>query len=164
MRFFVLLLAVALLLGFGGCAPAQGDYFSPFQGEFTARIEGEWHAVAFEAVLFASAPDGEGAREMTVTFYAPDSLSGTVLHRDAAGGITLGTQGLFLPLSGKAAQGYGALFALFPTAGAVQSITREGENTRLTGEGFSLLFAPDGTPLAAENTVARVEIKDWEMR
>lgn len=157
----ILLLCVLLLGGFGACAPEKGDYFAPFRGQFEATLAGEWQSMLFEAQLVASAPDERGAREMTLTFYAPQTLSGTVLTQDAAGTLTLSVDGLTLPLAPAAAQGYGALFALFPTAGEVQSVTKENGNTRLDGMSFSLLFAPDGTPLAAENATARVEIREF---
>ena len=160
MRIKVLLFCVLLLMGTCACAPSQEDFFAPFQGEFSARLVGEWQAIAFEAELAASAPV-EGTRVMTLTFYAPSSLCGTVLTRDNTGALTLAAGELSLPLTSAAAAGYGALFDLFPTTGTVQSITREGENTRLTGEGFSLLFSPDGTPLSAENGAARVQVSEF---
>ena len=162
LRPLILLLTVTLLLALGGCTPENGDYFAPLQGDFSARIKGEWQALAFEAELSASAPDGQGERVMTLTFYAPSSLSGTVLKKEASGALTLTSEDITLPLTAQAARGYGALFALFPTTGTVRDVTREGENTRLTGEGFSLLFAPDGTPLAAENDTASVRIERFE--
>ena len=157
----LLLCAAMLLLGFAACAPQKGDYFAPFRGQFEAELAGEWQSMAFEAHLAASAPDARGARVMTLTFYAPSSLSGTVLTKDAAGVLTLSADGVSLSLSGAAAAGYGALLTLFPTAGEIQSITEENGNIRLDGSGFSLLFAADGTPLAAENGTARVEIREF---
>ncbi len=158
-RFFAL--CAALLLILGGCAPKKGDYFAPFRGGFAARLIGEWQSVGFEAQLAASAPDESGARVMTLTFYAPSTLSGTVLTRDAAGVLSLAVDGLSLPLSPTAAAGYGALFDLFPTTGEIHTVTQENGNTRLDGAGFSLLFASDGTPLAAENAVARAQVKEF---
>lgn len=157
-------LLVALVLILSGCAPESGDYFAPFRGNFTARLEGEWRGVDFEAQLVADAPDASGARVMTLTFYAPSTLSGTVLSKDAAGALTLAVDGISLPLSPTAAAGYGVLFELFPTAGEVCSITQENGNIRLDGDGFSLLFASDGTPLVAESSTARVEVKEWKAR
>ena len=159
----ILLLCAACLLLFFGCTPEKGDFFAPFQEGFEATLAGEWQSMAFEAHLAATVPDERGAREMTLTFYAPSSLSGTVLKKDSQGALTLSVGELSLPLSSAAAS-YGALFELFPTAGEVQRITQENGNTRLDGAGFSLLFAPDGTPLAAENATARVEVKEWGMR
>ena len=158
MRIKILLLCLALLLALAGCAPSQTDFFAPFQVAFSERIEGEWQEILFEAELSASTPAEDGTRVMTLTFYAPSTLCGTVLSKDATGQITLRAGELSLPLSGAAAKGYGALFALFPTAGEVRSVTKENGNTRLTGAGFSLLFSPDGTPLAAETDTARVQI------
>jgi hypothetical protein len=162
LRIGILLLCVLVLIGSCGCAPTQADFFAPFRGAFVARIAGEWHAVAFEGELSASAPAEDGTREMTLTFYAPSLLCGTVLTKDTQGVLTLTVDDVSLPLSPTAAEGYGALFALFPTTGEIHTITRENGNTRLVGVGFSLLFAADGTPLAAENAAARVEITAWE--
>ncbi len=160
----LLLCALLSLLSLASCAPEKGDYFAPFRGQFEATLVGEWQSMSFEAHLTATAPDERGAREMTLIFYAPKSLAGTVLAQDAAGSLTVSVDGLSLPLSATAAQGYGSLFALFPIEGEVREITQENGNTRLDGMGFSLLFAPDGTPLAAENAAARVEVKEWGMR
>ncbi len=146
----------------GGCAPKAGDYFTPFRGEFAAEVVGSCHGVDFEARVCATAPDTAGAREMTVTFYAPAGLCGTTLKRDATGALTLGVDGLFLSLGDTAAAGYGAIFALFPTSGEVREVGREGENTRLTGAGFSLLLSPDGTPLESEGGDAHVRVLSWE--
>lgn len=160
----LLLCVTALLLFFAGCAVKNGDYFAPFRGEFEATLRGEWQSVGFEARLVADAPDESGARVMTLTFYAPSSLSGTVLTRDKTGALTLSQGDLSLPLSEPAAQGYGALLSLFPLTGEVGEITKENDNIRLNGSDFSLLFASDGTPLAAENATARVEVVAWERR
>ena len=159
MRIKILLFCLALLLAFVGCAPSQTDFFAPFQGAFSARWEGEWQGAVFEAEVIASAPDESGARVMTLTFYAPSTLCGTVLKRDETGALSLASGELSLPLSGTAAEGYGALFALFPTSGEVLRVTRENDDTRLDGVGFSLRFTPDGTPIAAENDTASVQIK-----
>lgn len=157
-------LCAVLCLLFVGCAPEKGDYFAPFRGEFTAQLAGEWHGVDFEAQLTATALDERGARAMTLTFYAPVTLSGTVLTRDATGALALTVGDLSLPLSPVAAAGYGALLDLFPTTGEIHTVSRENGNTCLNGADFSLTFAPDGTPLFAENAVARVQVKAWGMR
>lgn len=162
LRFLLCCAAVFVLLL--GCAPKKGDYFAPFQDEFSARIAGEWQSMEFEAQLTASAREENGAREMTVTFYAPATLSGTVLKRDAAGNLFLSSGALSLPLGEGAAAGYAALLDLFPVTGEICTVTRENGNTRLIGAGFSLLFAPNGTPLAAENAAARVEVKEFARR
>ncbi len=161
MRRRILLLCVLLLLAFFGCAPEKGDYFAPFQGEFTARIAGEWQSVAFEAELSAPAPDGQGARVMTLTFYAPGTFSGTVLTRDASGALCLTVDGLSLALTEAAATAYGALLDLFPATGEIHTVTQENGNTRLAGQGFSLLLSPDGTPLAAENDRVCVRVESF---
>ena len=158
MRVKIFLFCMLCCLLFGGCAPQNGDYFAPFGEEFSARIEGTWQEMDFSAELAAQPQDAQGTRVMTLTFYAPVALEGTVLTRDASGQILIEIDGISLPLEGVAAQGYGALFALFPADGEVTSVTRESGGTRVRGAEFSLLFAADGTPLAAENAVARVQV------
>ena len=158
-RFFLFLALFFVVLA--GCAPQKGDWFAPFRDAFIADVEGTWNGIAFSAQVCADAPNEEGARGMTLTFYAPQTLCGTKLSCDERGDLSLSSAGLSLPLAEKAAQGYGALLALFPVAGEVKEITREDGNTRLTGAGFSLLFSADGTPLAAQNAVASVEIVKW---
>jgi hypothetical protein len=164
MRIRAMLLCVPLLLFLLGCTPEKGDYFAPFRGEFTAELSGEWAGAPLEAHLAAAAPDENGARVMTLTFYVPQGLCGTVLRRDPSGTLALSAGELSLPLDATAAAGYAALLELFPTCGEIRTVTRENGNTRLTGEGFSLLFAPDGTPLAAENAAARVQVTAWGTR
>lgn len=161
MRIRAMLLCVPLLLFLLGCTPEKGDYFAPFRGEFTAELSGEWAGAPLEAHLAAAAPDENGARVMTLTFYVPQGLCGTVLRRDPSGTLALSVGELSLPLDATAAAGYAALFDLFPDRGEIHTVVRENGNTRLCGDGFSLLFSPDGTPLAAENGVARVEIREF---
>jgi hypothetical protein len=164
-KFAVLLLCVPLLAAlFLSCAPENGDFFAPFRGQFEAELAGEWQSMAFEAHLAAAQSDARGARMMTLTFYAPSSLSGTVLTRDATGALSLSVEGLSLPLTDAAAAGYGALFDLFPVSGEVKEIRKENGNIRLDGMGFTLFFAADGTPVAAENASARVQVTAWETR
>ncbi len=161
MRIRSLALCALLLLFLVGCAPEKGDYFAPFGGEFAAKLSGEWQGAPFEGTLTATAPDEGGARVMTLIFYAPSTLSGTRLTRDASGVLTLAVGEISLPLAADAAAGYAALFDLFPDRGEIHTVTRENGNTRLRGDGFSLLFSPDGIPLAAENGAARVEIREF---
>ena len=153
---------VFFCLSLVGCASQKGDYFAPFRGQFQAELSGEWQSTAFAARVVAGAPDDSGAREMTLTFYAPDALCGIVLARDRAGTLTLLAGELSLPLSADAAASYGALFELFPIEGEVRDVSKENGNIRLNGSGFSLSFAADGTPLSAENAIARVEITAFE--
>ena len=154
-RVCVLFLAVLLLLA--GCAVPKGDYFAPFRGDFTARIEGEWQGEAISARMEQS------AQGRTITFYAPDTLCDTVLSCDAEGGISLCVEDLTLPLEGETAASFAALFDLFPTAGEVRQIVQENDNIRVDGVGFSLTFAPDGTPLAAANAAANVRVTAWRV-
>ena len=162
MRGRICLLGVIFCLLLGGCAPRAGDYFAPFQAAFAADVQGEWNGTTFGARVLATAPDAAGAREMTVTFYEPSGLCGTVLRSHADGSLSLCAGELSLPLSEYATAGYAALLALFPTAGEVQTLSREGENTRVSGAGFSLLFSPDGVPLELSAGEAHARVIAWE--
>ncbi len=164
MRGRICLLGVLFCLLLGGCAPREGDYFAPFAVAFAADVQGSWNNVEFGAQVCATPLDAAGAREMTVTFYAPSGLCGTVLTSRADGSLSLCAGEISLPLSAYAAEGYAALLALFPTAGEVQTLSREGENTRVAGAGFSLLFSPDGVPLELSAGAAHVRVIAWEQR
>ena len=157
---FLALLGVIL----SACTP-HTDYFEPFRGSFTAEVEGTLNGEAFTAELSFQAAAAEGeSRAGTVTFYAPESLKGTKAQRSADGRITLSSGGVVI--EDARAEGLHALFDLFPTAGEVtQAELTEQQHTKVTGEGFSLTFLADGTPLAVENqtvtaTVVRFEKDD----
>ena len=159
---FALFLALLLLCGGGmqGCA-AQGDYFDLFRGGFSAELKGELNGVAFSALLVATPVDENGARALTVTFYAPQGLLGTVAHRAADGGVTLSVGDVVL--ADAAAKGLAPLFDLFPTTGEVRqvSITEEGY-TKVEGDGFALTFLPDGTPIRAAGVQITADVVRFE--
>lgn len=138
-----LLLAAFLLLS--GCA-RHTDWFAPFRGAFEAEIEGKWHDVAFSASIKAEKAPEEGAREVTVTFYAPNAWRDTVLTQASDGKVTL-TVGE-LSVSGES---FAEIFSLFPATGEVTAVSLDEEgHTVVTGEDFSLTFLADGTPYRAE--------------
>jgi hypothetical protein len=102
----------------------------------------------------------EGAREVTVTFYAPSEIKGTVLRQAADGTVTLTAGELTL-----STDAFGEIFKLFPATGEIDEVTlTDAGHTALSGKGFSLTFLSDGTPYRAEcgalsATVVRFEKK-----
>ena len=152
------LVTVALLLCTvcsAGCAPHTGDWFSAFSEGFSADMTGELYGMPFSALLEAGAPDAQGVREATLTFYAPEALAGmTVRHR---GGETVELSVGEVCIEREAA-GYAALFALFPASGTVGEVRLEGEESVVVCEGVTLRFGADGAPVGAENTAAQVRV------
>ena len=138
-------LLLSLLLLASGCA-RHTDYFEMFRGAYEAEIDGTWHGVAFSALVSAAEQPSEGAREVTVTFYAPKEIEGTVLRQAADGTVTVTAGELTLPTDA-----FGEVFALFPIAAEVGDVTLTDEgHTALSGDGFSLTLLADGTPYLAE--------------
>lgn len=149
-------LLLLLMLCLAGCSAAQsGDYFAPFRGQFEAELAGEWQGEEISARLVQS------AQGRTLTFYAPDTLCDTVLSCEVDGTLSLAVEELSVPLEGTRAAGYVALLDLFPTGGEVRTVTRQNDGIRVDGVGFSVTFAPDGTPLAASNVAANVRVTAW---
>ena len=148
-------------IGFSACTP-HTDYFEPFRGSFTAEVEGELGGEAFTAQLRAkAAPEGGGSREVTVTFYAPESLKGTEARRSADGSVTLSSGEVVI--KDARADGLAALFDLFPLSGEVLEVELcEDEHTKVTGRGFTLTFLSDGTPLAVESPTVTANVVRFE--
>ena len=145
------------LLPLCGCESAKGNYFAPFAKGYTAEIRGTFRGIAFEAELTCEAPAPEGGRAATLTFYAPESLAGTVVSRAADGTLSLSSGGL--TVATEAAEGYRPLLEIFPATGEVTGVAvTENGNTRVSGAGFSVDFRPDGSPAAAENSAASVVV------
>ncbi len=130
---------------FSGCAPQPADWFAPFQNEFSADVTGTIHNLAFSATVEAEPVTPEGILPLTVTFYAPETLRGTVLKRDSAGQVNLLGETVRL----ESACGFDDLLQMFPTGGSVLAAELTGEgHTKLTLEGGSVEFLSNGTPIA----------------
>ena len=152
MRAFSLVLALLVLgacLPLGGCQTGQsGDLLSPFRGGYTADLEGVCDGTSFAASL-TQTPDEQGGYALTLTFYAPEGLSGTVLHKSGRGELSLTAGGV--TLTGEACAGFADLLTLFPAEGEVERITLlDGGNTQVSGQGFSLELLASGVPLRIE--------------
>ena len=157
----ILLILCLLGAALAACTP-HTDYFEPFRGAFAAEIEGTLNGEAFTALIQAQAAPAEGeSRRVTVTFYAPEGLRGTEARQDADGRITLSSGEV--SVEDARADGLRALFDLFPLTGEVSGVelTDQG-HTRLTGEGFSLTFLSDGTPLIAQAPAVTANVVRFE--
>ena len=145
-----LLCPLALL--FFGCARENDDFFLPFRGDFTAEIEGTMHEVPFAAKVIAA--DADGARRVTLTFYAPREIAGTVLFF-SGDEITL-SAGEYQVVGG-AAENFRPLFDLLSPAKQVKKVGRDDAgHTAVTGESSAYLFFSDGTPYEAKNGAAHI--------
>lgn len=133
-----------LLLLFGACAARRTSYLAAFEAPFEAELAGEVNGVAFSAMLEA----GEGAtatRAVTLTFYAPETLAGTVFCRTEAGELCLKTGDVAVTVNADSA--FGELLAAIGGESAVGKATlTDAGYTRVQGEGFSWDFRSDGTP------------------
>ena len=155
---FCILIAVVCLASCG----QRSDPWEVFSSPFEAELDGTLYGEHFAARVKAEDLSENGGRTVTVTFYAPEALSGTVLCLEPGGRVTLSLGDI--TLEGESLPG-AALLSLFPAGGRVLSadLTDEG-NTRLSGEGISVLFSSDGRPMliqtdAVSATVVRFQQK-----
>ncbi len=153
----------ALLLLVSLCACGKNRNFSePFCAGFTAEIEGTLPGFTFSGELCADPAEyREDGTPLpfcgTFTFYAPESLSGTVLSRTGDGTLTLTAGELTVPVSDES--DFAAIFALFPVRTDARGAKVNGEGqTEVSGDGFSATFLADGTPylLRVANASAKI--------
>lgn len=160
-RILLTLCLIPLLTLFGAC-DREKDLFAPFRGAYRADIAGEMNGVPFGAVLEADALNGDGVRTLTLTFYAPASLSGTVVTQSPAGELSLAVGDL--SVVGISAEGFLPLLHLLPVGGEVTEVSLdEAGHSVVTGEGFTLTLQEDGTPIAATNATVSATIVLFEM-
>ena len=152
-------LFLALLSALFGCA-RHTDWLEVFRPAFEAEIDGSWHDQPFSALVAAEKAPAEGAREVTVTFYAPKELAGTVLKQAGDGTVTLTAGELTLQTDA-----FDDIFTLFPAAAEVSEVTLTDEgHTALLGEGFSLTLLSDGTPYRATRGALSVTVVRFESK
>lgn len=157
MFFSLFLLTLVLLCS---CAAPRGDFFDVFCGSYTAELEGTLYGFDFCATLAMERCEGDGVPPATVTFYAPEEISGTVITRAGDGTVTLTAGELTVSDMGGVGT---ALFSLFPTDAAVteSAVTAQG-HTLVRFEGGELTFLADGTPYTVKTpdvTATVVEFK-----
>lgn len=96
-KLFIMAAVLLILPAFFSCASGGGDPLSyrlaPFSAEIRGRISPRMGAtVEFSALLELSPPSAGGReRVFSLTFKAPESLSGLTVRRDGDGEITLST-------------------------------------------------------------------------
>lgn len=152
----VLLLFTVMLVG---CRREGADFFDPFRSAYVAEVEGLLYGVSFSAKI-EMGEQGEGVvAPATLTFYAPEELSGTTVTRAADGVVTLASAGVSVADVG----GVGAaLFSLFPQTGSAThaEVSEEGR-TRVLWEGGEIEFLADGTPFSVRTEHVSVTIVSW---
>ncbi|MBE6689996.1 MAG: hypothetical protein E7590_01765 [Ruminococcaceae bacterium] len=134
-----------ILFLFATAFAACGRKAAPFNGfsrPFSADVTGELGGVAFSATVQGEEGAEDGALPLTVTFYAPKSLCGTVLRRTESGECRIEVGETALPVTAE----FRALFALFPTTVAAErvAVTEEGL-TAVEAVGVRFLFLRDDT-------------------
>lgn len=160
-RAILLLFFIPLLVFFGACGE-KSDLLAPFRGAYRADLAGELRGVAFGAVLEAEAPREDGARTLTLTFYAPASLSGTVVKSTADGALSLTAGGV--TVEGVQAKGFLPLLTLLPSSGDIEKIETDGAgHSIVTGKGFTLTLTRDGTPIAVESAEVSATIVRFDL-
>lgn len=159
--FFVFL----LLLGACSCRRNE-DFFDVFRGGFRAELSGSFESLAFSGTLLADpACFDDNGKPLpfagTFTFYAPESLAGTVLTRTADGALSATCGSLTVPLGEDS--GFAALFAVFPVSGDVSDVKLSDDgSTKVTGNGFSLSFLSTGEPISAASSTLTVHVIKFE--
>lgn len=151
--------ALLALVVFSGCAAPNSDFFDAFRCGYVAEVEGTLYGMSFSAKIEMGEQGENVCAPATITFYAPEEISGTVIARAADGAITLTCGGASTGDMG----GVGAaLFSLFPTSGSVRKTeTTEEGRTRLTLEGAELEFLSDGTPYAVKTEDVAATVVRW---
>ncbi|MBR2463866.1 MAG: hypothetical protein IKM42_03410 [Clostridia bacterium] len=159
MKRFLLVFSLLVALAFSGCAAPSTDFFAAFRGGYVAEVEGTLYGMPFSARIEMGKTEEVPCVPATITFYAPEEISGTVIARAADGAITLTSGGVSTGDMG----GVGAaLFSLFPTSGSVRKTeTTDEGRTRLTLEGVELEFLSDGTPYAVKTEDVTATVVRW---
>ncbi len=160
MKRILLVFSLLAVLVFSGCAAPSTDFFAAFRGGYVAEVEGTLYGMPFSARIEMGKEGESVCVPATITFYAPEEISGTVIARAADGVITLTVGGASAGDMG----GVGAaLFSLFPTSGSVRKTeTTEEGRTRLILEGAELEFLSDGTPYAVKTADVSAVVVSWQ--
>lgn len=157
-RFLCLVICVMCLLV--GCAPREEHLLARFREGFVAECAGVCGGVSFTA-LFEAAPLTEaGLLPLTVTFYAPKALEGTVLTRRADGSVSLALDGMEVEAG---LLGLRRILDAFPATGEISDVTVSPEgHTVVNGTDFSVHFLADGTPLSVRCGAVQLQVVRWE--
>lgn len=151
-----------LLLVLAGCSTPKSDFFDMFRGGYEAEIAGTLYGIDISAKIEMGKVQEGACAPATITFYAPEEISGTVITRADDGTITLFCGDV---VAGDMGGVGAALLTLFPTSGSISKteVTDEG-HTRVALEGIELEFLPDGTPYSVKTGDLHVTVVQWQTR
>ncbi|MBE6702476.1 MAG: hypothetical protein E7585_03575 [Ruminococcaceae bacterium] len=154
-RFFFLFLSLFLFAtSFAGCRQSA-EAFDGFRQPFTAFVEGDLNGTGFSAEIKTEEAEQGGVMPITVTFYAPEGLCGTILRRLADGRAEMVVGATTLPLTAN----FSALFDLFPPTVKAEKVSLTAEGfTRVEAGGVAFFFLPDGTPYAVETPKGSIRV------
>ena len=156
---FLLCLSVLCLL-LAGCT-ADADPFAALRGSYVAEVEGTLGDLSFGALIEAHGV-GEEILPLTVTFYAPSSLSGTRIKKGADGVIYLVYDDVEVRASGVAFRG---LLEVFEPLSSVSEIAlNDAGHSVVTGEEGRMEFLSDGVPYGAERGDVSIRFIRFEQK
>ena len=156
----VLLFLLSLLLAFFSLfSCGEEDFFLPFRGGFVAEVQVTLGELAFAAEICREV-DAEGGDRVTVTFYAPTELAGTVLCRTPTGD-TVTAEGLTVE---GGAWCDALLSLLLPREDVKKIAVTDTGRTRVDGDGYSFEFLSDGTPVAVKTDTVVADIVRFEVK
>ena len=156
---FVCVLAI-ICVCFSACGGTNEDLSSVLAGPFEAELAGTVCGIAFEARLSTAACSASGIVPATLTFYAPQELSGTVLARDGEGKVTMSYDGI----ATKDVGGVGLLLlTLFPSSEEIkQAALNDVGNTVVLFERAEVEFSKSNVPLFIKTEDVEAEIISWK--
>ena len=159
MRRICFCIFMVLCLCLSACSGTDEDLSTVLEGAFEAELSGTVCGIAFEAGLTAAARSATGVTPTTLTFYAPQELSGTTLSRDGEGKVTMCYDGICIEDVG----GVGlVLLSLFPTGQeARRAAVNEAGNTVVLFEHTEVEFSREGVPLFVKNDDVEAKIVSW---
>ncbi|MBQ9080983.1 MAG: hypothetical protein IJY27_07940 [Clostridia bacterium] len=155
-------LIVALLLAAGGCGKRADSKkaLSYTERAFDATVSGEANGVKFEALVSAAEPRENSLlpRDVSITFYAPASMSGVVLTRESGKlSLALGD----LTLDAEYADGWIDIATALLPDGAVSDVTPLADRPSVVTVAFDdpartiTVDLSTGSPIAAAMTSPR---------
>ena len=157
-RVLLFFLCVLLLsLSFSSCG--EEDFFLPLRGGYVAEVQGTLGELAFAAELCREG-GAEGEETLTVTFYAPSELAGTVLCRTPVGD-TVTAEGLTVE-GGAWCDAF--LSLLMPREDIKKIAVTDTGRTRVDGDGYCFEFLADGTPVAVKTDTVTADIIRFEVK
>ena len=151
---------MAFCLCLSACGGASENFSEVFKGPIEAELAGTVCGIAFEAKMAVFAQSGTGVVPVTLTFYAPQELSGTTLSRDGEGKVTMSYDGIAIEDVG----GVGlVLLSLFPWGQEVRrAALNETGNTMVLFSHAEVEFSKNSVPLFIKTEDAEATIVSWQ--